>query len=91
MTRLLLTFLALLTGLVAHSAPAAARVCDVSGAQVGALDAPLAAVRSAAQGQQVGGPRARCEVVAVERGCRKPPRQTVFLPTVQLGPDRARE
>jgi hypothetical protein len=48
-------------------------------------------VRSAAQGQQVGGPRARREVVAVERGCRKPPRQTMFLPTVQLGPDRARE
>ena len=91
MTRLFLTFLALLTGLVAQSVPAAARVCDVGGAQVGALDAPVAAVRSTVQGQQFSEPRVRPETSAIERGCGMQPRPKVLLPTVQLGPDRARE
>ena len=91
MLRLFFALLALLTGLAVHSAPAEARVCEVSGAQAGALQAPLTAVRNAVQGQVVSGPKARRDAPAMERGCRRPTRPTIYLPTVQLGPDRARE
>ena len=91
MTRLFLTLLALVTGLAVQSAPAQARVCEVSGAQVGALDAPLAVVRSAVQGQRISGPSARRVRLTVERACPRQPRPSIFPPTVQLGPDRARE
>ena len=90
-TRLLLTLLALLTGLVAQTTPAQARACELSGAQVGAVEVPDVVARSTAQGQQTSGPRARFSVPGAERGCRKPPRPPVFLPTIQFGPDRALE
>jgi hypothetical protein len=91
MTRFLLTLLALLTGLTAASAPASARVCGSGGAEIGALEVPLGAVRVAIPGQQINGPRARQGAVALERNCRRSTRPTVYLPTVQLGVDRALE
>ena len=48
-------------------------------------------IRVAAKVQANSGPKARREVLVRESGCRKPPVTTVYLPTVQLGPDRARE
>jgi hypothetical protein len=91
MTRLLLTLLALLTGLTSVATPASARVCAVGGAEIGALEAPLGAVRIAIPGQQVNGPRARQGTLAVNRNCRKSTRPVIYLPTVQLGVDRALE
>ena len=91
MNRLLLTFLALLAGLLAQGGPATARECRTGASQVGALEVPLEQIRVAAKVQANSGPKARREVLVRESGCRKPPVTTVYLPTVQLGPDRARE
>jgi len=90
MTRFLLTLLALLTGLTSVSVPVSARVCGASGSEIGALEAPVGAVRVAIQGQQTSGPKAR-QSMGLERSCRSPARLTIYLPTVRPGVDRALE
>lgn len=91
MTRIMLAFLALLTGLVATGAPAAQRACPLNGTEVGAAAIPSRGERT----EQRQGVAARSDqpVWAEQRDecgqtrVRKP----VYIPTIQLGIDRARE
>ncbi|MET0587630.1 MAG: hypothetical protein ABWZ75_03830 [Novosphingobium sp.] len=90
MTRIMLAFLALLTGLVATGAPAAQRACPLNGMEVGAAATPARAERT----EQRQGVTARSEqpAWAERRECgQKPPRKPVYIPSVQLGIDRAHE
>jgi hypothetical protein len=89
MTRLLLTLLALLTGLVAQTAPAHARVCLGSEAEVGAVEVPQSGVRIVISGSSIGAPAARRQTGFRGQNCVKPPRTIVYIPTVQLGSDRS--
>jgi hypothetical protein len=91
MTRLLLTLLALLTGLVAHTAPAQARMCLGSKAEVGAVEAPRSGTRVVVRDASIGAPAAQRETGDCSRECAWPPEQIVYLPTVHLGVDRALE
>ena len=91
MTRIMLAFLALLTGLVATGAPAAQRACPLNGMEVGAVATPSRSERT----EQRQGVAAQSEqpVWAERQGeCgAKPRRKPVYIPSVQLGIDRARE
>ena len=89
MTRFLLTLLALLTGLAAHTAPAQARMCLGSEAEVGAVETPRSGVHIVVRGSSIGAPAARRETGYRGQNCAKPPRTIVYLPTVQLGSDRS--
>jgi hypothetical protein len=89
MTRILLTLLALLTGLVAQTAPAQARMCLGREAEVGVVEAPRSGVRIVIRGSSIGAPAARRETGYHARSCVKPLRTIVYLPTVQLGSDRS--
>lgn len=91
MKRIILALLALL-GLVAQSAPLQARMCGADSAQIGVMVAPRA------QGQALGANTATTESAANkadkrERNCSAPVerRRPVYLPSVQLGSDRALE
>ena len=92
MKRILLAFLALL-GIVAQAAPVSARVCGVGAAEVGSVGVPqaqygaFAAVTESAQ-QQMVRREAPLPVLPMHAAARKKP---VFIPSVQLGPDRALE
>ena len=90
-TRLLLAVVAFLTGLAVQSAPAEARVCGLSGTQVGAPESPAAALRAATQRQRTGFPAVRGEAPALDLGCRPPTLPAVQAPSVRLRADRARE
>lgn len=90
MTRIMLAFLALLTGLVATGAPAATRVCPVSGTEVGSIAIPLPGER-AAQRQGVAEQAPQPEWTDRRSDCRASDRKPVYFPTVQLGIDRAHE
>ena len=91
MNRLLLTFLALLAGLLAQGAPAQARAIAAGTSQIGALEAPLAQSGAVAQVQVSGHLAARHEVQDASglSGRLAPP--AIHIPTVQIGIDRARE
>ncbi|MGE3692882.1 MAG: hypothetical protein AB7F98_16020 [Novosphingobium sp.] len=91
MNRLFLAFMALLAGLLAQGGPAQARDCAAGASQVGAVQAPFAQIRVAVKEQAANGPKARREVPVKDHNCGKPPKPTVYLPTVQLGSDRAHE
>ena len=91
MTRIMLAFLALLTGLVATGAPAATRLCSVDGAEVGSVAIPSAGERAAARRQGATAPAPRPEWQYRRSDCVKPVRKPVYIPSVQLGIDRARE
>ena len=91
MNRLLLTFLALLAGLLAQGAPAQAREVAAGASQIGAVHMPLAQTRAAAQVQATSSPAARSEIPD-ERG--RLGKALVLSPpvaTVEIGIDRARE
>jgi len=91
MTRIMLAFLALLTGLVATGAPAATRICSVDGAEVGSVAIPSAADRASARRLGVTAQAPRPEWQTRRSECPKPVRKPVYIPSVQLGIDRARE
>lgn len=91
MIRFLLTLLAFVSGLSAIGPAAEARVCGLGGAEVGAVEAVSAADRVAARQQGASTPRARRDGIAPATGCRKAAHQTILIPTVQFGPDRAFE
>lgn len=91
MNRLLLAFMALLASLLAQGGPAQARECGAGASQVGAMEAPLAQIRVAVQVQATNGAKARRELPAKESNCARSRKQIIYLPTVQLGSDRARE
>jgi type IV secretory pathway TrbL component len=91
MKRIVLALLALL-GLFAQGAPAQAGLCGVGIAQVGTVVAPRV------QGQALAAQAVASEVAAKpdrkERACRQPTtdrKRPVYIPSVQLGSDRARE
>lgn len=88
MLRLLLTCLAFLSGLVALGAPAQAIAAEstVTRAADEACDPEKDAARCVCRTSV----RVRDWWVTFERVCRKR-EPVIFLPTVQLGPDRARE
>jgi hypothetical protein len=90
MTRIMLAFLALLTGLVATGAPAATRVCQLSGTEVGSVAIPTPGERKA-QRQGVAAQAPQPEWADRRTDCQKPIRKPVYIPTVQLGVDRAHE
>ena len=91
MIRLLLAFLALLTGLAAPVTSAQARLA-VGEAEVGAVECNRGGARSVAS-QAASGDPAQVRTDRRKREAqRKPqPRSRTVIPTVQLGPDRARE
>jgi hypothetical protein len=90
MNRLLLAFLALLTGLVTQVSPAQARLGAASETEIGALERVHAATPSAAALAAIDGPAARQDRRDGQRP-RPVPRPQVFVPTVLFGPDRAFE
>jgi hypothetical protein len=90
MTRLLLTLLALLTGLTVQNVPAQARICGASESEIGAIESSPGSEKVAAQERGATAPRARREVQG-RRSCMRVRPQPVYIPTVQLGIDRARE
>lgn len=92
MTRILLAFLALL-GLVAQAAPAEARVCAAGVAQVGMV-APARGVARALASHTVAAAQPGPGAAPQFDGCsRSVPakRPEVYVPTVQMGIDRAHE
>lgn len=91
MTRLLLTLLALFTGLVASGASAEVRVCAINEAASGVLGDSAGEERIAAHDQGVSAPRARRLLPGQRAACAWSQGRKVYLPTVQLGPDRAHE
>ena len=92
MTRILLAFLALL-GLVAQAAPAEARVCGVGVTQVGMV-APARGIsralasRTADAAQPGPGAQPRHDGCSPAVPTKRP---EVYVPTVQMGIDRAHE
>jgi hypothetical protein len=92
MIRLLLTLLALLTGLVAQTAPAQARMCGVSETEIGAVEGARSGSRTAAgQSSAIDAPVARQERRDREFARVRPASIRIYVPTVQLGIDRAHE
>lgn len=91
MTRLLLTLLALLTGLAAQVSPAQARICAGGETVIGAVEGAVASVRVAVQASQTRGPVARREQYPRTCPNLKAPRKPVYIPSVQLGSDRSRD
>lgn len=89
MTRLLLTLLALLTGLAAHVAPSQARIVGAAGAEM-AVQLPVAGKRVAVASAIVSGPKSLAERTFVRRAIDFTPQAVVIQPVLQ-GIDRARE
>ena len=90
MNRFILALLALLTGLAAQVAPAQARMCGVGEAEIGSIE--VARGGSKAVARQVAAAEQPAAVPHRERDTRvRPPRPPVYIPSVQLGPDRALE
>lgn len=89
MTRLLLTLLALLTGIVAQTAPAAARVSGTAGAEV-TIQLPGTSERTAIVRQAVSRPTVTSKWNA-QPGAIFPPPRIAPVPAVLTGIDRARE
>jgi hypothetical protein len=91
MNRLLLTLLALLTGLTLQAAPVHARMTTGSETEVNASDCARGVARGAtAQSSQAPVSRAERRDRDISRG-RPPSRPRVYIPAVQFGPDRAFE
>lgn len=91
MNRLLLTFLALLAGLLAQGTPAQAREIAAGASQIGVVEVPMAQIGAAAQVQVDRGTFARREVPEEIGLFGKALALAIQAPTVQLGIDRARE
>ena len=89
MTRLLLTLLALLTGLVAQTAPAQARIGGAAGAEV-AVQLPSINKRTSIVNQVASRP-ASGSVWQLRLNQAIAPERLAPTPTVLLGIDRARE
>ena len=89
MTRLLLTLLALLTGLVAQTAPAQARVGGAAGAEV-TIQLPGSSKRAAIVSHATSRPAA-AKNWNLRQSSVFTPQQTGQTPTVLIGIDRARE
>ena len=89
MTRLLLTLLALLTGLVAQIAPVQARIGGAAGAEV-AVQLPSDSQRAPIVSQTASRPVSR-DLWELAPGQRFTPQRTVPSATVLTGIDRARE
>ena len=89
MTRLLLTLLALLTGLVAQSAPAQARVGGAAGAEV-TIQSPGSSNHAAIVSQTTSRPVAAKDW-HIRLSSFVTPQRTVSLASVHIGIDRARE
>lgn len=89
MTRVLLTLLALLTGLVAQIAPTQARIGAASGAEV-AVQLPSISSRTAVVSQAPTRPASGGTLVLVPVQ-RCTPQRSAPNPTVLTGIDRARE
>lgn len=91
MIRFVLTLLAFVTGLSAIGPTAEARVCGLGSAEIGAVETIASGDRVAARTQGPSAPKARREIALRQPGCAHSGRRPVYIPTVQLGPDRARE
>lgn len=90
MIRLLLTFLAVLTGLGANADAASARMCNGQGAEIGVIEALRSGDRAVPCPTSSARPEATVE--PARKATRAPlPRKPVYIPTVQFGPDRAYE
>ncbi len=92
MIRLFLTLLALLTGLTEVSAPAHARMSGVGETEIGTLQGTRSGIRAAAgQSGTLDAPVARRERRERESMRTRPARARVYIPSVQIGIDRAAE
>lgn len=92
MIRLFLTLLALLTGLTEVSAPAHARMSGVGETEIGALQGARSGIRSAAgQAGTLDAPAVRRDRRTREAMRTRPARARVYIPSVQIGIDRAAE
>ncbi len=91
MSRLLLTLLALLTGLTVSGGSANAQLCGPGDAQIGAVESAPGAEQLAAFAVATLQPSMHRPAVTGFRPCAAPQRRQVLVPTVMLGADRARE
>lgn len=92
MNRLLLTLLALLTGLAAQIAPAEARMSGVGQTEIGAVEAARSGARAApGQPSAIDAPVTQRERRERESTRVRPVRSKVYIPSVQYGVDRALE
>jgi hypothetical protein len=89
MTRLLLTLLALFTGLAAQISPVQARVCGGEGTEIGALQRSGNVIRVAVQASQRLGLAARQALPQRAASAAKLPQLRIAIPTVQIGSDRS--
>ncbi len=91
MTRFLLTFLALLTGLAATGTPAAARMRLGDGAEIGAVAGLVEAGCQAECAQGVALPVAQITRLLLQAGNPRAAYAAALVPAVLTGIDRARE
>jgi|GEM_PF-5659269 len=90
MLRSLLTLLALLTGLAATSAQAEVRHSGIEDVRFEAGAEPVAACHGLAVSEEIAAPMLRRRSPDGINYCPRP-KVTVVIPTIMLGPDRARE
>ena len=91
MNRFILALLALLTGLAAQVAPAQARMCGVGVAEIGSVEVARGGSKAVAR-QVVASDLPAVSAPHRERDTRvRPVRPAVYIPSVQLGSDRALE
>ncbi len=92
MKRILLAFLALMTGLVAQAGPVQARMNGGADTEIGVADGARGTARpSQAQVQAIDAPAAQKERRERQATRVRPSRGQVYIPSVLLGPDRALE
>ena len=91
MSRLLLTLLALLTGLTVSGGYAHAQLCGPGDTQIGAVEAAPGSEQPAAVAVATLQAFSHSPAATGLRPCAAPQRRQVLVPTVMLGADRARE
>ncbi|MFM6951417.1 MAG: hypothetical protein ACKOW1_10400 [Novosphingobium sp.] len=92
MKRILLAFLALMTGLVAQAGPVQARMNGAADTEIGVSDGSRGTARpSQVQAQPVDAPVAQKERRERQLTRIRPGRGRVYIPSVLFGPDRALE
>lgn len=92
MKRILLAFLALMTGLVAQAGPVQARMNGAADTEIGVSDGMRGTVRpSPVQTQAVDAPATQKERRERQSTRIRPTRGQAYIPSVLFGPDRALE
>ena len=89
MLRRILACFALLTGLATVASPAQARMMAVMSQSV--VEGAQTQVQATSAACEIAPPRAELRTRAARESCRPRKPVVIVIPTIQLGPDRARE